>query len=330
MKLIIFICLLQLMVSLIEASTDRARCKDVACPATQICPEDSHLKLIAKHHPNHFHHHLNNNVKDSTRKKRALVYGGRQRETIKIIPGAYVHHNSKRSITDDEMLIQHCCPQYECACKPNYCDQECPANKIPANATDPTEQYGVPGNCCVPCKDDYCIHSSKFRKHGDRWLSNDCTDCVCQYGIVSCLALACKTPSCLNYKRIPGECCPICVNDGTTFCAGVGYCSIHCKYGYQRWGDCDLCQCARPPTNGSIHTTVAYPDVESTADNSTENVVDVEDIVRKGPHQNNSYGVIINQFWLYLMCGFALILILGIIVWYCYCRNNAKYDAVQV
>ncbi|XP_062565065.1 cysteine-rich motor neuron 1 protein-like isoform X1 [Armigeres subalbatus] len=330
MKLIIFICLLELMVALIEASTERTRCKDVACPAPEICPEDSYLKLT-KHHSNHFHHHLNSNVKDSTRKKRALAYGGRQRETIKIIPGAYVHHNRKRSITNDEMLILQCCPQYECACIPNNCDQECPANKIPANTTNPTEQFGVPGNCCVPCKDNYCIHDKKYRKHGDRWLSDDCTDCKCEYGLVSCQTPSCKMPNCLNYKQIPGECCPVCDDDGMTFCAGVGYCSIHCKYGYQRQGDCDLCQCARPPTNGSIHTTVAYPEVESTTGKSTESVADVEDIVRKGPHQNNSYGFIINTFWIYLMsCVFALILIIGIIGWYCYCRNNAKYDAVQV
>lgn len=331
MKWFIVICLLKLMVPLIEATTERARCKDVACPAPETCPDDSYLKPVTKHYSNHFHHHLNSNVKDSTRRKRALAYGGRQRETIKIIPGAYDHHHRKRSITDDEMLLLHCCTQYECVCKPNYCDQECPANKIPANTTNPTEQFGVPGKCCVPCKDSYCIHDRKYHKHGDWWLADECTNCKCEYGNVSCQMSSCKTPNCLKYKLIPGECCPVCDEDGMNFCADVQFCNIHCKYGYQRQGNCDLCQCARPPMNESVHTSVAYPEVKSTTVNSTDSIEDIEDIVRKGPHQNNSYDEMLNPFWIYFMaCICPLVFIVGgIIVWY-YRQNNAKYDAVQV
>lgn len=319
------------MVSLVEASTERAKCKDVACPAPETCPDDSYLKPVTKHNSNHVHHHLNSYAKDFTRNKRALAYGGRQRETIKIIPGAYDHHNRKRSITDDELLLLHCCKEYECVCKPNYCDQECPANKIPANTTNPTEKFGVPGNCCIPCKDSYCIHEGKYRKHGDRWSATDvCTSCECEYGKVHCQTSSCKSSNCLKHKQIPGECCPVCDEDDTNFCADVRYCSIHCRYGYQRQGDCDLCQCARPPTNVSIHTSEAYPEVKPTTENATDSVADTEDIVRKGPHQNNSYGVIFNQIFVYLIsCTIALISLIGVIGWYCY-RNNTKYDAVQV
>lgn len=330
MKLIAFVCLLT--VSLAGASTERAKCKDVACPAPEPCPDDSELKPVTKHYSNHVHHHLDSYAKDFTRNRRALAYGGRQRETIKIIPGAYDHHNRKRSIiiTDDEMLLQHCCTQYECVCKPNYCDQECPANKIPANTTNPTEKFGVPGNCCVPCKDSYCMHNRKYRKHGDWWSDEECTTCTCEYGKVNCLTTLCKAPNCLKYKEIPGECCPVCDEDDTNFCADDRHCSIHCRYGYRRQGDCDLCQCATPQTNGSMHTPGVHPEVKPAIENTTDSEGGTEDIVRKGPHQNNSYGVFIKQILIYLVsCLTALILIIGAVVCYCY-RNNAKYDAVQV
>lgn len=286
------------------------------------------MKLVTKHHSHHYHQ-PSSYAKDTIRRKRALVYGGRQRETIKIIPGAYDHHSRKRrSITDDEMLLLHCCPQYECVCKPNYCDQECPVNKIPANTTNPTEQFGVPGNCCVPCKDSYCMHDGRFRKHGERWLADECTECVCEFGRARCLLAMCKMPNCLNYKEVPGECCPVCDDEESNFCRDVRYCSIICKYGYQRQGDCDLCQCARPPPNGS---TVSYPEVKSTTATPAPNsMVNVEDIIRKGPHQSNSYGGVDYGFWIYLLSCLALLSLIIVFVWYCHFRKSAKYITVQI
>lgn len=305
-----------------EASTDSAECKNVACPKPEICPDDSILKLVPKHHSHHYHQ-LSSNARDTIRKRRALVYGGRQRETIKIIPGAYDHHNRKRSITDDELLLLHCCPQYECVCKPNYCDQECPEHKIPANTTNPTEQFGVPGNCCVPCKDSYCMHDGKFRKHGESWLANECTECECEFGRARCLETMCKMPNCLNYKQIPGECCPVCDDEESNFCGDVRYCSIMCKYGYERQGNCDLCQCARAPPNRS---TVSYPEVKTTTAASN-----FDDIIRKGPHQSNSYGGIDYQFWIsLLLCLVVLSLAIVLTVWYCHFRRSAKYSTVQI
>lgn len=311
--------MLKLMVS-IEASTDGSECKNVACPKPEICPDDSSLKLVPKHHSHHYHLPSS---RDTIRTKRALVYGGRQRETIKIIPGAYDHHSRKRSTTDDELLFLHCCPQYECVCKPNYCDQECPEHKIPANTTNPTEQFGVPGNCCVRCEDTYCMHNGKFRKHGEKWLPEECTECQCENGAVSCLETMCKTPSCLHHKKNPGECCPVCDYEKTNFCGDVRYCSIMCKYGYERQGNCDLCQCARAPPNGS---TVSYPEVKSTTAASN-----VADIIRKGPHQSNSYDGINYHFWIsLLLCLVVLSLAIVLTVGYCHLRRSAKYSTVQI
>lgn len=313
-----------------EASTGGAGCKDVACPKPETCPDDSTLKLVTKHHTHH-HHQLSSNAKDINRRKRALVYGGRQRETIKIIPGAYDHHSRKRSITDDELLLLHCCPQYECVCKPNYCDQQCPGNKIPANnTTHPTEQFGVPGSCCAPCRDSYCMHEGRFRKHGEKWQDDECTECECEFGRPRCLVAMCEKPNCLNYKQVPGECCPVCDEDESNFCGDVRYCGIMCKYGYLRQGDCDLCECARPPSpNGS---TVSYPEVQSTTSaTATDELGSVEDIIRKGPQQNSAYGGIDYHFWITLLsCLVPLSIIIACTVWCCYSRKSVKYNSVEI
>lgn len=307
-----------------DATTDRIECKDVACPKPEACPDDSSLKVVTKHHSHHYHQ-LNSNAKDAIRKRRALVYGGRPRETIKIIPGAYDHHSRKRSITDDEMLLLHCCPQYECVCKPNYCDQECPANKIPANTTNPTEQFGVPGNCCVPCKDSYCMHDGRYRQHGESWLADECTECECEFGRAKCLLLMCKMPNCLKYKQIPGECCPVCDDDESNFCRDVRHCNIICpKYGYQRQDNCDLCQCARAPSNRS---TVPYPEIKSTTATSSIGEIDI----RKDSHPKNAYdGIGCHPFWIFLLLCLAILFLIAIFTVCCRFRRSAKYITVQI
>lgn len=328
---VLIICVL-LIAAPCEILADKIRCKNVACPKPESCPSDSYPKLIKHHSLVHNTHHLRSSTGEIVRRERAIAYGGQQRESIKIIPGAYDHHNRKRSITDDEMLIQYCCPRYECACKPNYCDQECPPNKIPVNTTGPTDhnnlQYGVPGNCCVPCKNSYCIHHT-FRKHGDKWRGDDCTTCECQYGEVKCQQSYCNPPDCLSYKQIPGECCPVCDNEATHFCPDIRKCNIHCKYGYQRRGSCDLCECSTYLRN---QTTIEAPfserNITATDYNFSKDNTNYND--RSEPQQRHTHGGYSIQFWSVLLSTLGTVLFICLTVWFCLFRRSAKYSTVQI
>ncbi|XP_053683871.1 cysteine-rich motor neuron 1 protein-like [Sabethes cyaneus] len=319
-----------------EIFTDKVECKNVACPRPEPCPADSHPKPKVIHLYGNIPHHIRSKTSEIVRRERAIASDARQRETIKIIPGAYEHHGHKRSITDDEMLIQHCCPSYECVCKPNYCDQECPPDHIPANTTAPTDPndlpYGVPGNCCFPCRNSYCMHDI-YRQHGEKWRSDECTTCVCHYGEVKCQQSVCKNPGCLNHKMIPGECCPVCDDDATNFCQDIQHCNIHCQYGYRRQGNCDLCACARVVRNQtSIETDFPHPKVNVTVtdDDNTNGSV------HRGPHHHHTHSDSSSEFnstplWIVVLlcfCGFAVFFLT--IWWCCYNRKDTKYSVVQI
>ncbi|XP_055619070.1 kielin/chordin-like protein isoform X1 [Toxorhynchites rutilus septentrionalis] len=322
--------------------TDNVGCRNVACPISEPCPSDSYPKLTTRHHPLvHNPHHLRSGTGEIVRRERAIAYGARRRESIKIIPGAYDHHNNKRSIVDDAMLIQHCCPHYECACKPDYCDQECPPDKIPVNITDPTEnnalKYGVPGKCCIPCTNSYCMHHT-FRRHGEKWRGDDCTTCECQYGETKCQQSYCNPPDCLSYKQIPGECCPVCDNDATNFCNDVQNCNIHCKYGYQKRGNCDLCECIRTIHNRTLtgNEASSYPinnvtlkDYEISEDNTHDNA-------HRNPIQQHTHGrddnyVYSIQFWVLILLSLVAVLtVILLTIWCCHFHRSTKYSTVQI
>ncbi|XP_058458045.1 kielin/chordin-like protein isoform X1 [Malaya genurostris] len=310
-----------------ELSADKTGCRNVACPKPEPCPADSYHKLLVKHLPVHIPHHQRSSVEDM-RLERDNVFSTRQQDPNKIWPTTLDHLYQKRSINDEDILIQYCCPHYECICKPNFCNQECPPNEIPVNTTAPTDPndlpYGVPGNCCMPCRKSYCI-TNTFRKHSEKWRSDDCTTCECYYGEVKCQQSYCQPPDCLNYKLIPGECCPICENNATNFCRDIQFCSIECQYGYRQQGNCDLCECARPlriqTTNGTEFAIVKGNAI-ITKDNITGPYK---------PYNNTSIHVHNIQLWvlILLVLGFALTLIL-VTVWCCHFHKNTKYSTVRI
>ncbi|XP_055531470.1 cysteine-rich motor neuron 1 protein-like isoform X1 [Wyeomyia smithii] len=321
-----------------EIFTDKIECKNVACPKPEPCPADSYSKPKVIHLYGNIPHHIRSKTSEIVRRERAIASNARQRETIKIIPGAYEHHGHKRrSIIDDEILIQHCCPHYECVCKPNYCDQECLPNLIPANTTIPTDPndlpHGVPGNCCLPCRKTYCMHDT-YRKHGAKWRSDECTTCECHYGEVKCQQSVCKNPGCLNHKTIPGECCPVCDNDATNFCQDIQHCNIHCQYGYRRQGNCDLCACARVVQNQTkpsiIETDFPQPKVSVTVtddDNTNGSVHRDPHHHHKHSDSSSEYGTVLT-FILVCLCVLASI-ILALMVWRWFAHKDDKYRAVQ-
>lgn len=314
--------------------SEKNGCRNVACPQPEPCPVDSYLKAVNGHHSVFYPSNIGlSSTGNVVRKERSV---GLHRNPVNIIFGTDDRHNHKRSVTDEESLIQYCCPHYECACKPNYCDQKCSPNKIPLNLTSPTDyndiRYGVPGNCCPPCKESYCLHPT-FRKHGTKWHSDDCTTCECHYGEVKCQQSSCRAPDCVVYKLIPGECCPVCDNDATNFCKHVGNCDIHCKYGYYRQGDCDLCECIRISTNHATIETVSFKP-ERNLSIPFDNISN--DNTNEDPHQQHTHKVDSNrfntiQFWILVLTNLVAVLVLILlIVWCCHFRKSAKYSTVQI
>ncbi|XP_055590171.1 kielin/chordin-like protein isoform X1 [Uranotaenia lowii] len=291
--------------------TDQIGCKSIACPAPEPCPSDSYLKLITKH-PS-VSTNYRSTSEDILRRENIIPQAKRQRED-------FVYHLRKRSTPDDDMLIQYCCPRYECACKPNVCDHECTSNRFSINATHPTEykndvEYGVPGNCCSKCKRNYCMHQT-FRKHGEKWHNDDCTTCECYFGEVKCQQSYCKPPDCLSYKKVPGECCPVCDNESYNFCKDIESCNIHCKYGYRKRDNCNLCQCNRSQWS---EPTIETNDSETNNSRANNSKFD--------KCESYCYGA---QFIIICILGsiICIIFIVVIMLW-CHSKNSAKYTTVQ-
>lgn len=316
-------------------NAEKNECRGVACPTPEPCPVDSYPKAVNSHFTG-FYPDVLKGAGNAVRNERAIEYNGLHRGSTNVSSNTEDRTRHRRSVIEDELLIQYCCPRYECACKPNYCDQKCSPKQTPLNLTSPTDykdiQYGVPGNCCFPCKENYCLHPT-FRRHGATWHSDDCTTCVCLYGEVKCQQSSCKAPNCVAYKLIPGECCPVCDSDASNFCKHVGNCDIHCKYGYARQGDCDLCECIRI----SKHHPIVETDISKTERNfSISNHTISKDNTIEKPHQQHTHKSNSNpfstiQFWILVLTNLVAVLVLILlIVWCCHFRKSAKYSTVQV
>uniref|UniRef100_T1DIB8 VWFC domain-containing protein n=1 Tax=Psorophora albipes TaxID=869069 RepID=T1DIB8_9DIPT len=323
MKLIIIMSTLLLAVS-IEISADENKCRNVTCPRPAACPLDSYPKTVTKHYSPI--HHPRSNTKEIIRHNRSIEDYQQQNKSVNKKASSYNHYRQKRITTNDEILLQLCCPQQECVCKPNYCDQACPPDKIPINNTYPTDnndlQLGVPGNCCISCKNNYCMHHHKFYMHGEKWRGDDCTTCECEYGEIKCQLPLCNPPSCLTYKQVPGECCPICDDDATNFCKDVRYCNIHCKYGYKKRGSCELCECTRNYINQtSFHPEIETSNRESSLENANNNV-------KAGPHQEHTAKNDIYLVCIFIIFGITVTAMI-LIVWYRF-YGSAKYSTVQI
>ena len=96
----------------------------------------------------------------------------------------------------------------------------------------------------------------------ETWMEDDCTTCICRDGQSKCQASFCRTP-CLQPRKVPGECCPVCDgNDGfwefyflywqkiklTELCVLIDDCHLQCLYG--RAVDSsgrELCECRKVP-----------------------------------------------------------------------------------
>lgn len=89
------------------------------------------------------------------------------------------------------------------------------------------------GECCPVCKG--CMANGNLYKNNESWKEDDCVTCRCNEGIVECQTAMCSVP-CLNPRRVPGQCCPVCESN----------CSFSCKYGYATDSqNREICECAK-------------------------------------------------------------------------------------
>ncbi|KAK3092312.1 hypothetical protein FSP39_001164 [Pinctada imbricata] len=120
-------------------------------------------------------------------------------------------------------------------CKRQTCNNVtvCPYMEIPEN------------ECCPVCKG--CLtESGRIVNNSDSWRENDCTTCTCVSGVAQCNSELCET-KCLNPKKVPGQCCPVCLGDKTgqhPSCPDLRNCSLECPSGLQYSPDgCYKCKC---------------------------------------------------------------------------------------
>ncbi|CDW55854.1 chordin [Trichuris trichiura] len=104
-----------------------------------------------------------------------------------------------------------------------------------------------------------CIYNDITYKDGDSWPAShaECTSCSCLRGNVKCEAVVCPQTECVNFVRLPGECCPVCPlendnsvggqkkgcfwqSDGKWHAHGTAWHPYLPPFGYSR---CALCTC---------------------------------------------------------------------------------------
>ncbi|CAJ1069789.1 extracellular matrix protein FRAS1 [Xyrichtys novacula] len=121
---------------------------------------------------------------------------------------------------------------------------QCSVIECPQIICKPEENLIIhPGQCCPQCMSDSCLSAGIQHQHGERWLKNACTTCVCDHGHSKCHTLTCRSITCERgqYKvQREGRCCEECVPfKGSCLYEGV----VH--YHGDMWNTtgCEFCTC---------------------------------------------------------------------------------------
>lgn len=103
------------------------------------------------------------------------------------------------------------------------------------------DQIQVEGECCPKCPEKLCETPDGRRfKDGVEWHMDDCTFCHCAKGKVECSVEDCQVPRCKNPRKVPGRCCPICLD---TSCNAANGTSITAEAVWKE-GSCIHCYCS--------------------------------------------------------------------------------------
>lgn len=142
--------------------------------------------------------------------------------------------NKSESCFSDGITYQHNsewkldnCTRCKCDNRLIYCETQM------CNSPQCSWMKTPEGECCPVCKG--CMANGNLYKNNESWKEDDCVTCRCNEGIVECQTAMCSVP-CLNPRRVPGQCCPVCENN----------CSFACKYGYATDSqNREICKCAK-------------------------------------------------------------------------------------
>ncbi|XP_033101127.1 cysteine-rich motor neuron 1 protein-like isoform X2 [Anneissia japonica] len=170
-----------------------------------------------------------------------------------------------RLIAEGQGDPDNCCPVYKCI---NQSIKDgCTYQGIPYRHRE-TWQPETCRRCecwngisrCMPIPDcqDFTIPPTILKalcevdeglyEHGDEWDHDDCTTCRCVQGKVQCTGASCAI-TCMNAKKIPGVCCPVCdepdiITVPSLPCPQLN-CSLDCPHGFTKDNEgCPLCNCA--------------------------------------------------------------------------------------
>lgn len=187
----------------------------------------------------------------------------KRRESIKIVPGGYIH---KRSIPDQnnnqtDEFMQKCCERHQCICDTLCFQPECLPDQVLLVEEEATF---LPGNCCPTYKchparsnqQETTCYSTTKKEHfftGEIWMEDACTQCECDHGQSNCRSSSCKPIHCEKKIENPGECCPVCDLSNSKYCTGQEDCDIVCRNGYDiDVTGCTICRCAKSSTTYPI------------------------------------------------------------------------------
>ncbi|XP_041854067.1 kielin/chordin-like protein isoform X3 [Melanotaenia boesemani] len=116
---------------------------------------------------------------------------------------------------------------------------ECP--KLPC-----VHQVTDLGACCPRCRG--CVYGGEEHAEGSSWFadSTPCMTCMCVDSVTTCSELRCLS-QCVNFIRVPGECCPMCADcvfEGQVYGPGDTF--------HPADDPCQICTCEMMP-DGEQH-----------------------------------------------------------------------------
>ncbi|KAI2653376.1 Kielin/chordin-like protein [Labeo rohita] len=142
-------------------------------------------------------------------------------------------------------VIQECCrtcddpadPCGRCMCRNGHVT----CSKMGCHNPGCSNPTPRPDQCCPAC--DGCLYHGRDCGNGERFPdpTNQCQDCTCMNGSVSCTPVSCPEAPCRQPVRLPGECCPTCLGqDGAQLC-DRRECPQQCTHPGDTTGCCPVC-----------------------------------------------------------------------------------------
>lgn len=124
-----------------------------------------------------------------------------------------------------------------CSCK--SAEVRCERQSCPALTCK--DKVLIDGKCCPECPKKICqADDGRKFEEGAEWHMGDCMFCECRKGKVLCSIEDCQIPHCEDPVKVPGQCCPVCLD---TSCYASNGSRISAEEVWKE-GICTHCYCA--------------------------------------------------------------------------------------